>query len=51
MYLKKSTQKHITVLNVQILNVQIEFITLFLGAAIGSEKAKKGKARLTNPFL
>lgn len=46
MYLMKSTQKHITVLN-----VQIEFITLFLGAAIGSEKAKKGKARLTNPFL
>lgn len=25
--------------------------TLFLAAAIGSEKPKKGKARLTNPFL
>lgn len=46
MYLRKSTQRHITVFK-----VLIEFITLFLGAAIGSEKAKKGKARFTNPFL
>lgn len=26
-------------------------LTFSVGAAIGSEKPKKGKARLTNPFL
>jgi hypothetical protein len=26
-------------------------LTLFLGAEIGSENAKKGKAKLINPFL
>ena len=26
-------------------------LTLFFGAAMGSEKAKNGRARLQNPFL
>jgi hypothetical protein len=45
------TQVDINIFSITIFLSVSMFLTLFFGAAMGSEKAKNGRAKLTNPFL
>ncbi len=44
-------QIHTTLMYFKCTKADAFWLTLFVGAAMGSEKPKNGKARLTKPFL
>lgn len=44
-------QKYKLFESIAVFDRYLKYVTLFVAAAIGSEKPKNGKARFKNPFL